>query len=139
MLTSYFFYNSTLDTQVRDGNWHHLCTTWGSQDGAFAIYRDGIIVGNGIVAKGVTIPSSRSAWVLGQEQDKVGGGFQEHQAFEGELAEVHIFNKVLSKEDILQMNKTCGQSMRKGNLESWDDFKSADVHGDVQEVDAIFC
>ena len=76
---------------------------------------------------------------MGQEQDKVGGDFAENQAFEGELAEVHIFNKVLSEEDILQMNKTCGQSMLKGNVKSWDDFKSAPVNGVVQKVHATFC
>ena len=76
---------------------------------------------------------------MGQEQDNVGKEFEEHQAFQGRLAEVHIFDKVLSKEKILQMNKTCGQSMHKGNVKSWDDFRSAGVNGDVEMVHATFC
>ena len=76
---------------------------------------------------------------MGQEQDDVGMRFQENQAFQGRLAEVHVFNKVLSNEEILQMNKTCGQSMHKGNVKSWDDFRSAGVNGDVEMVHATFC
>ena len=37
------------------------------------------------------------------------------------------------------MNKTCGQSMHKGNVKSWDDFRSAGVNGDVEMVHATFC
>ena len=134
-----YTYYSTLVTNapVHDGNWHHLCITWRSQDGAFAIYRDGIIVGNGTVAEGIEIPSG-GAWVLGHEQDTVGGGFAENQAFEGELAEVHIFDKVLSEEEIFEMKETCAQCIREGNVISWNEFRSG-VHGDVQEVSATFC
>ena len=130
----YTYYSTPVThAPVHDGN----CITWRSQDGAFAIYRDGIFVGSGAAAEGVEIPSG-GAWVLAQEQDTVGGGFDENQAFEGELTEVHIFDKVLSQEEIFEMKETCAQCIREGNVISWNEFRSG-VHGDVQEVPATFC
>ena len=89
------------------------------------------------MAAGIEIPSG-GAWVLAQEQDIVGGNYDESQAFEGELAEVHIFDKVLSEEEIFEMKETCAQCIREGNVISWNEFRSG-VHGDVQEVPATFC
>ena len=89
------------------------------------------------MAKGEKIQSG-GAWVLGQDQDKVGGDFHEDQAFEGELAEVHIFDKVLSMEKILKMNETCAQSMRKDSVISWNNFTSG-VRGNVTKVLATCC
>ena len=89
------------------------------------------------MANNKKIPSG-GAWVLAQEQDKVGDGFQELQAFEGQLAEVHIFDKVLSEVEILKMKETCAQSILKGSVISWNNFTSG-VHGDVRKVPATCC
>ena len=89
------------------------------------------------MAEEETIPSG-GAWVLAQEQDAVGGRFDKSQAFEGELAEVHIFDKVLSDVEILKMKETCAQSILKGSVISWNNFTSG-VHGDVRKVPATCC
>ena len=89
------------------------------------------------MAKNKKIPSG-GAWVLAQEQDKVGDDFDKNQAFEGELAEVHIFDKALSEEKILKMKESCAQSIHKGSVISWNNFTSG-VHGDVRKVPATCC
>lgn len=30
------------DVTANDGNWHHICFTWSSAQGVWALYKDGI-------------------------------------------------------------------------------------------------
>ena len=59
--------------------------------------------------------------VLGQDQDKLGGGFEEYQSFIGEMADVNIWNHVISDQEIRRMSKLCLTGT--GNLFQWSDFK----------------
>ena len=59
--------------------------------------------------------------VLGQDQDKLGGGFQEHESFIGEMADVNIWNRVIPDQEIRGMSKSCLTGT--GNLFRWSDFK----------------
>lgn len=127
---------SPQSVRVNDGNWHHLCSTWNSQDGAYKIYKDGNVVGSGTIATGKTIPGN-GIWVLGQDQDSRGGAFVKFQAFQGEMVEVNIFDRVLSSEEISEMSQSCALS-QKGNVKSWNDFKSG-VKGNIEVVNATCC
>lgn len=68
-------------------------------------------------------------WVLGQDQDSVGGGFQIGDAMQGEMTEVNIWKDVLSEKEIIEFSSSC-QSNLKGNVKSWENFKYG-VKGEV--------
>lgn len=72
--------------------------------------------------------------MLGWDQDLVGGGFQIHQAFEGEMFEVNVWNHVILPKDISQMSESCRHE-HSGNTKSWKDFENG-VKGNVQKVEA---
>ncbi|XP_078681756.1 uncharacterized protein LOC144916503 [Branchiostoma floridae x Branchiostoma belcheri] len=102
------------DPPVWDGEWHAVCTTWRSSDGAWQLYADGMLRASGSgfgvggrVRRGGT-------WILGQEQDVVGGGFDSDQSFIGELSEVNLWDRVLSPAEIAA---NCSYH---GNVIDWD-------------------
>ena len=58
-----------------DGLWHHMCFTWQSTDGSWALYKDGQTKAKGVgLKKGYEIKSG-GVIVLGQEQDSDGVAF----------------------------------------------------------------
>ena len=63
--------------------------------------------------------SFRTAFIIGQEQDTVGGTFSEKQIFQGYLTELNIWDRLLLEEDIISM-ATCQQFL-KGNIFSWEE------------------
>lgn len=60
--------------------------------------------------------------VLGQKQDKVGGGFSAAQSFIGEMTGVNIWSRVLGNREIANLFKSCLAG--EGNVFKWSDFKS---------------
>ena len=82
------------------------------------IFVDHVIRGNGIL-------------VLGQEQDSVGGSFQAHESFSGEVMGVNIWDHVLSRHEIFGLSALCRTGV--GNVFQWSDFR-AHVKGPVQIV-----
>lgn len=85
---------------VSDGNWHHLVVMWRRSDGSTQVYRDGSVSWSGTRSAGVNIASS-GAFVLGEEQDSAGGGF--NSSFSGSLDEVLIYNRMLSSNEVQQV------------------------------------
>ncbi|KAI8506533.1 hypothetical protein Bbelb_159600 [Branchiostoma belcheri] len=85
---------------VLDGGWHAICVTWRSSDGAWQIYTDAVLrnSGSGLQVGGNV--RSGGIWILGQDQDTFGGGFQATQAFSGELSQVNLWDRVLSQPEI---------------------------------------
>lgn len=130
-LLSFFFnnYYSRKNIIINDGIWHSICFTWSSQNGEYKVYKDGKMVNKGGgFQQGQTI-SGGGTWVLGQDQDSVGGSFEISQVMQGEMTEANVWNKVLSEKVIERFSSRC-QSNLKGNVKSWSDFKSG-VKGKV--------
>jgi hypothetical protein len=86
-------------TSANDGYWHHIAVTWQSSDGQLKFYKDGVEIATGTIAKENSLGSGGS-FVVGQEQDTVGGNFDRSQAFAGAIDEVRVWNKVRSAEEI---------------------------------------
>ena len=61
-------------------------------------------------------------WIIGQDEDDVGGNFDRNQAFAGELTELHVWNRVLSHAEIKDLASSCASNM-KGNYIAFGDFK----------------
>ncbi|XP_066301925.1 neuronal pentraxin-1-like [Branchiostoma lanceolatum] len=83
-----------------DGDWHALCATWRSTDGAWQVYTDGVLQASGSGLNAGATVSTGGTWILGQDQDTIGGGFQQSQAFIGDLSQVNLWDHVLSPADI---------------------------------------
>lgn len=77
-----------------DGKWHHIAVAWKSDGGDMRLYKDGELVFTGTVASGGAIGDGGS-FVVGQEQDSVGGGFVGYQAFIGVIDGVRVYWEAL--------------------------------------------
>ncbi|KAL9983773.1 hypothetical protein ACROYT_G005997 [Oculina patagonica] len=108
-----------------DGEWHHICVSWESSSGSCKFYKDGDLKQRRTNFKrGYTIKQG-GTWVLGQEQDAVGGGFETSQSFQGMLSNVNIWNKVLTDAKIKEMSGSCLlDEIDDGNVYKWLDFLS---------------
>ncbi|XP_032901404.1 serum amyloid P-component-like isoform X5 [Amblyraja radiata] len=94
----------------------HICVTWESQEGEITVWVNGRrsvrkFGGKGRVVKGP------GAFILGQEQDSVGGGFDINQSFAGEISDVHMWDHVLQPNDIKTVSQGCLRYG--GNIIDW--------------------
>ncbi|KAI8521387.1 hypothetical protein Bbelb_011410 [Branchiostoma belcheri] len=106
------------DLPVWDHERHAVCSTWRSSDGSWKVYTDGVLQasGSGLNAGGTV--RGGGTWILAQEQDSMGGGFQESQAFSGELSQINLWDYVLSPAEIgADWSVFCNQH---GNVIDWE-------------------
>ncbi|NXQ71100.1 AGRD2 protein, partial [Quiscalus mexicanus] len=88
-----------------DGQWHHFCVTWQQDNGTWAIYADGKrrAAASGLCSVGPCAPqaiSGQGTFIIGQDQDSLGGTFRAKESFSGNITDLHIWHKVLSTEHI---------------------------------------
>ncbi|KAM9391735.1 uncharacterized protein ptx4 [Pholidichthys leucotaenia] len=116
-------------SSLLDAQWHHLCVLWSSIQGHFWHYTDHHLISSGSdFRKGWEIPGGGSV-VLGQEQDSVGGGFDNAEGFAGQIAGFMLWNRVLSPLEVEGVAE--GRGVPRGVVLSMEDVK---VHGEVQQV-----
>ena len=115
------FLYSTNILLVNSGKFRHVCVTWQSSDGRLNVYVDGSFAERIENIKGEALPGG-GVWIIGQDQDDVGGGFDRNQAFAGKLTELHVWNRVLSHAEIKDLASSCASNM-KGNHIAFGDFK----------------
>ena len=114
------FYRSGIS--VSDGKWHHVCITWKSSDGTVQGYKDGVLIKNETSYRQGRLILPFGIWIIGQDQDRIGGGFQLRDAFHGSLTDVNVWNRVLDASEITTLaNCECSTGM-KGNYRAYDDF-----------------
>ena len=75
--------------------------------------------------------------VLGQEQDELGGGFDLSQSFRGQMTGVQLWNFVLPRDEIKQLQTSCQNAQ--GNVLAWSDFINASSTSDVSVVSMSSC
>ncbi|NWY93138.1 AGRD2 protein, partial [Loxia curvirostra] len=88
-----------------DGQWHHFCVTWQRDNGTWAMYADGKrrAAASGLCSGGPSAPqaiSGQGTFIVGQDQDSLGGTFRAKESFSGNITDLHIWQKVLSPEHI---------------------------------------
>ncbi|XP_068888036.1 adhesion G-protein coupled receptor D2 [Aphelocoma coerulescens] len=88
-----------------DGQWHHFCVTWQQENGAWAIYADGKrrASASGLCSVGPSAPQAifgQGTFIIGQDQDSLGGTFRAKESFSGNITDLHIWQKVLGAEQI---------------------------------------
>jgi hypothetical protein len=78
-------------TSINDGNWHHVAATWNMSTGALAVYVNGVL---DVTGSGPTGPrTSPSSLCIGRTP-------QDPQYFPGSLADVRLYNSVLTASQI---------------------------------------
>lgn len=76
-------------------------------------------------------------FILGQDQDDYGDGFEQGQSFNGEIFNVNVWSTKLAADEILHMSTDCAVGV--GNYLRWKDFVDADVYGDVTKASTVSC
>ena len=106
--------------------WAHLCWSYSSIIGRHSMFLNGELVGmlNQSYKGGKSIfkninSINKSAFIIGQEPDDVRGGFDQREALSGEIAELNIWDHILSKSKIASM-ASCKEFPR-GNIVSWNE------------------
>ncbi|XP_022100203.1 sushi, von Willebrand factor type A, EGF and pentraxin domain-containing protein 1-like isoform X2 [Acanthaster planci] len=126
------------DVTANDGVWHHIAVTWSSAGGEWVIYKDGEVAdwGEGL-AEGAVIPGG-GVFVVGQEQDSVGGDFASSETFVGEITLLHIWGHILSEEDVRGLLRDCQKPDLEGVVLAWPDVL-LNIYGEVQQLKNNFC
>lgn len=100
--------------------WHSICTTWDSTSGLVQLWFDGLPSIKKFISSGSSIRGTPII-ILGQEQDSHGGGFDQRQSFVGMMADVHMWNYILSPCEIQkytdELNFTPGNVLNWASLE----------------------
>ena len=107
-----------LNKNLNDGRWHHI--VWTRSEIKNCIIIDGDVENKKCIEiKGSDGPLNVQGLVLGQDQDKVLGGYESYQEFNGYMDELKIFNKVVSDEQIqtIYNNEKAGKNYDGSNRE----------------------
>uniref|UniRef100_A0A8C1VMT4 Si:dkey-283b15.2 n=1 Tax=Cyprinus carpio TaxID=7962 RepID=A0A8C1VMT4_CYPCA len=118
----------SLPLSVSDGKWHHVCVTWSTRDGLWEAYQDGVKRGSGENLSPWHPIKPGGVFILGQEQDTLGGRFDATQAFVGEISDVQMWSHVLTPHDIYSL-ASCGGHMT-GDIIAWAESE-VELHGGV--------
>ncbi|XP_077327315.1 uncharacterized protein LOC143962145 [Lithobates pipiens] len=105
---------TSFKTDSESLEWRHICVTWDSDTGVVQLWVNGKLYPRRVSMKGSSIVAETSI-VLGQEQDSFGGKFDEKQSLVGELSDVHMWDYVLTPEDI----KKVISGGHNGNVINW--------------------
>ncbi len=104
---------SETEYDLRDGNYHHLVLHYQAQQ--LLLYLDGTVVISLAVSGGL---NAGGTITLGQEQDELGGGFDNAQVTEGDIDEVAVFARALSANEITRLRDSyqCALTSCKAHL-----------------------
>ncbi|XP_042335010.1 adhesion G-protein coupled receptor D2 [Sceloporus undulatus] len=83
-----------------DRGWHHFCVTWQQCNGTWAIYADGKEKASSVGLSASHAISGHGTFIIGQDQDALGGAFKEKESFSGNLTGLQIWQRVLSREQV---------------------------------------
>ena len=108
-------------TPVNDASWHHIVIVRDDFNDLITLYLDGETYGadyNGIDA----IKLEPNGLVLGQDQDEVGGDFDDNDVFDGDIDDLRIYRRSLSRAAITNWyNNTNWLSIERQVSQSEDD------------------
>ncbi|XP_041650171.1 neuronal pentraxin-1 [Cheilinus undulatus] len=120
----------TLPLSLGDGKWHHVCVTWTTRDGQWEVYQDGVQRGSGMNLSPWHPIKPGGVFILGQEQDTLGGRFDATQSFVGEMSDLQMWSHVLTTTDIYSL-ASCGSHLR-GDVLAWSETE-LELHGGVSK------
>jgi MSHA biogenesis protein MshQ len=84
---------------MEDGAWHHVTLTLGS--GSARVYIDGVLIGEAIPTGAVVVNVDPGGLIIGQDQDTIGGDFDEQQSLAGQVDNLRIYGRALTASEVL--------------------------------------
>jgi len=87
---------------IADSRWHHYIFTHDTTTGAGQLFIDGASVGSFTSATSSGYQIDTGGLMIGEEQDSVGGGFVQSQAFSGAIDDFRIYNYVIGAAEIAE-------------------------------------
>ena len=121
-----------------DGKQHHIAVSWDNTNGDVAIYVDGQFIRSKTgISQGFTLGTG--TFVIGNDQDSVGGGFNPDEAFHGTLYDVRVWDNVRSAEEISLnyqqiLDLTPAEATAMGIVANW---QMKDLVGGTTVVDLV--
>ncbi|GCC27677.1 hypothetical protein chiPu_0006103 [Chiloscyllium punctatum] len=115
-----------------DGLWHHICVTWQKENGVWFIYADGIKVSSGDDCYSSQIIGGNGTFIIGQDQDSLGGTFKQNEAFSGNITFLNIWTHAL---DANQISAVSMCSFPQQNLFYQWNLTSLEIEPSVQVVE----
>ncbi|XP_070554200.1 uncharacterized protein [Ptychodera flava] len=113
--------------RVTDGNWHHVCVSWGSDHGDLKIVSDSALVFQDslINTKGKLI-ARKGVFLLGQEYGQR-LSFVEARKFVGAMAFVNMHSRMLDFNEVQSLARDCHDNGC-GDLVSWTSLNVNELH-----------
>ncbi|XP_077977468.1 apolipoprotein(a)-like [Glandiceps talaboti] len=97
------------ESYIADGYWHHVCITWASNNGAWQIFKDAVLIGDGVGhGEGYHLPAG-GVMTLGKARQ---------YRVKGVMANFNMWDYVMSPEEILGIKTKCSEDYI-GNILSW--------------------
>ncbi|OCT66438.1 hypothetical protein XELAEV_18042688mg [Xenopus laevis] len=92
-----------------------ICVSWDSLTGDVVVWVDGNPDPRKIFMKGYRV-GARPIIIIGQEQDNYGGGLNVSQSFVGEISDIHMWDRVLTSQELMDVLYNRGMV---GNVINW--------------------
>ncbi|KXJ84393.1 hypothetical protein RP20_CCG009862 [Aedes albopictus] len=124
------------NVHINDGKWHFICLTWVSSTGLYEIFLDGELHTTGYGLSSGRSIEANGLFIIGQEQDSLGGDFSETESFVGKLAYLDLWGRALSGYEVRDHYHSC--EPYQGDLVKWTDLKTKTV-GTVKLQRSDFC
>lgn len=100
-----------------DTDWHHFCVTWQQSNGTWVIYADGKQKASASGLAPSRALDGHGTFIIGQDQDSLGGTFKEKESFSGNLTDLQVWERSLSQEQVEKI-RSC-VSIREGLIFDW--------------------
>ena len=121
---------------LADGEIHQLSASWDNTNGDWVVYVDGQLVDQGTEAATMNETVRTGGTLLfSQEQDSVGGGFDDTSFFSGSLFDIRIWDEVRSEAEIAlnYQNKFDSSNIPSGLVANW----QMEFNGSNEVVDIV--
>ena len=93
-VTSQFPDNSAME----DNQWHHIVVT---RSGTTAsLYVDGTLISPSLTVSASPLDVDSGGFMVGQDQDTLGGGFATGNSLAGEVDELRVYDRVLTSSEV---------------------------------------
>ncbi|KAE8587865.1 hypothetical protein XENTR_v10022156, partial [Xenopus tropicalis] len=92
-----------------------ICASWDSLTGDMVVWVNGNPYPRNIFMKGYKV-NANPIIIIGQEQDSYGGKFEAAQSLVGEISDVHMWDRVLTSQELMDVLYNRGMV---GNVINW--------------------
>jgi hypothetical protein len=107
---------------------HHVAV---SRDGDEArLYLDGYMIGNPTIVPMAELECDPNGFIIGQDQDFVGGGFDGNQSLAGAVDNLRIYSRALTASEVLEISIQDGIVLTSAE-------KSVDEYGSIPQRHAL--